>query len=254
MKCNTGRAKEQGLNTFFHNEVLSVLAKHVAVVEVDDASSVVGGAEGDVDGGSSDGNSVNGSDRRRSLSQKPGKKQKKEKKKRMPKYQPNQLVRARWMRGDVFYNGVIVKVNAKRVVYSVLYDDDNQTEENVLEKFIDTRSVDSGASGLSGDEGVKEDVVVVQRHTQHTQQPEQSEQPEQLQQPQQPQQPWGQLSIVQKQQQLCMQRKQRHPYCCTKACLRMEYISSNTCTKCLNLSYKKKKQEEKLQLQTRPHT
>ena len=43
------------------------------------------------------------------------------------------------MRGDIYYDAVVINVNAEKVTYDILYDDDNQIEKGVLERYIDVR-------------------------------------------------------------------------------------------------------------------
>ena len=43
------------------------------------------------------------------------------------------------MRGDIYYNAVVVHVDAEKVTYDIVYDEDNEVEKGVLEKYIDVR-------------------------------------------------------------------------------------------------------------------
>jgi hypothetical protein len=133
-KKKTGRAKEKGLNAFFQKEVLGVLEQYVATVDTEGQKE---GGGGSVGGGVDGVGGVGGGGGGKKEDTLPKKKRKK--KKRIPKYQLHQCVRGLWVRGDIYYDAVVINVNAEKVTYDILYDDDNQIEKGVLERYIDVR-------------------------------------------------------------------------------------------------------------------
>jgi hypothetical protein len=124
-----GRSKQKGLDDFFHQEVLSVLEKYVSAVPAD--ASELTELNGTKNGTKEAGEATE-KDKHR-----PTKKTKK--RTRKPLYEMNQMVCAKWRRGATWYNGQIVAINMKKVVYDVKYDDDGALEQGILEKFIKLR-------------------------------------------------------------------------------------------------------------------
>ena len=136
-KRSRGRAKEKGLNDFFHQEVLSVLQEYVSAVPEEEEEE----EEEEQKEKGKEGKEKEDEKEARTKTSGPTKKKRKMKNKKKPIFQLNDLIRARWLKEDTFYEGQIVKVNVKNVTYDVLYDEDQITEKNVLEKFIKTRIV-----------------------------------------------------------------------------------------------------------------
>ena len=66
-------------------------------------------------------------------------KKKRKTKRKPPKFIINQQIQCLWLKGSIYYNGIITNVATTKSGYhryEILYDDDHEIEKNVLEKHI----------------------------------------------------------------------------------------------------------------------